>query len=53
MSALGHKQTYAVHQPMSALPPKSGHSFVGAVMPSSGEEGPFPVLLPGNISAGE
>jgi hypothetical protein len=21
MSALGHKQTYAMHQPMSALPP--------------------------------
>ena len=25
MSALGQKQTCAVHQPMSALPPKSGH----------------------------
>ena len=23
MSALGHKQTFAVHQPMSALPPKA------------------------------
>jgi hypothetical protein len=23
MSALGHKRTYAVHQPMSALPPKA------------------------------
>jgi hypothetical protein len=23
MSALGQKQTYAVHQPMSALPPKA------------------------------
>ena len=25
MSALGQKQTFAVHQPMSALPPKAGH----------------------------
>jgi hypothetical protein len=25
MSALGQKQTFAVHQPMSALPPESGH----------------------------
>ena len=23
MSALGHKQTFAVHKPMSALPPKA------------------------------
>ena len=23
MSALGHKRTFAVHQPMSALPPKA------------------------------
>ena len=25
MSALGHKQTFAVQNGMSALPPKSGH----------------------------
>jgi len=25
MSALGQKQTFALHQPMSALPPESGH----------------------------
>jgi hypothetical protein len=24
MSALGQKQTFALHQPMSALPPKAG-----------------------------
>ena len=27
MSALGHKRTFALHQPMSALPPNSGHEM--------------------------
>src|SRR5215471_6532690 len=31
LSALGHKRTFALHQPMSALPPNSGHSLVHCV----------------------
>ena len=34
MSALGQKQTYAVHKPMS-LAPKSGHWAAQAICPNS------------------
>jgi len=34
MSALGQKQTFAVHQPMSALPPRADMA-IGLAVPES------------------
>ena len=39
VSALGQKQTCAVHQPMSALPPESGHSSLRLACPLCANSG--------------